>query len=308
MTLYLAICCQAQFTFQAIFFSVRQVYEGGLFLENLFAFLATKPLASPSAEVRPLPRPIRQGITFEGVSFRYPGREEDALHNLNLHIAPGEKIALVGANGAGKTTFVKLLSRLYDPTAGCILLDGVDLREYNLEDLRRRIGVIFQDFVQYYATLRENVGFGQIDLLEREELVLSASQRGGADTVAAELPQQYDTMLGYWFERGLQLSGGQWQKIALSRAFMRDGEVLVLDEPTAALDAEQEYAIFQRFRELTAGKIAVLISHRFSTVRMADRIVVLEGGQLAELGSHTELMAIGGTYARLFSMQAEGYR
>jgi len=308
MTLYLSICRQAQFTFQVIFFSVSEVYEGGLFLENLFIFLATEPLVPPTAQARRLPRPITQGITFEGVSFRYAGREEDALHDLNLHIAPGEKIALVGANGAGKTTFVKLLTRLYDPTVGRILLDGVDLRAYDLEDLRRRIGVIFQDFVHYYATLRENVGFGQIDLLEREDLVLSAAQRGGADTVAAELPQQYDTMLGNWFERGLQLSGGQWQKIALSRAFMRDGEVLVLDEPTAALDAEQEYAIFQRFRTLTAGKIVVLISHRFSTVRMADRIVVLDGGKLTEAGTHAELMAVAGTYARLFSLQAEGYR
>lgn len=308
MTLYLAICRQAQFTFQGIFFGISQVYEGGLFLDNLFSFLTTAPRSSLTTKTRSLPRPIKEGIRFEAVSFRYPGREEDALHNLNLSIAPGEKIALVGANGAGKTTFVKLLTRLYDPVVGRILLDGVDLREYDLEDLRRRIGVIFQDFVQYFTTLRENIGFGQIDALEREEVVLNAAQRGGADTVAAELPQQYDTMLGHWFERGIQLSGGQWQKIALSRAFMRDSDVLVLDEPTAALDAEQEYAIFQRFRELTAGKIAVLISHRFSTVRMADRIVVLDGGQLTEVGTHTELMAKGGTYARLFSMQAEGYR
>jgi ATP-binding cassette subfamily B protein len=215
---------------------------------------------------------------------------------------------LVGPNGAGKTTLIKLLTRLYDPTEGQITLDGVDLREYDPDELRRRIGVIFQDFVKYQLTVKENIGFGQIDELDDDARVQYAAERGGADEVVAELPQGIDTMLGRWFEKGHELSGGQWQKIALGRAFMRDGEVLVLDEPTAALDAEREYEIFQRFRELTNGKIAVLISHRFSTVRMADRIAVIEDGQIAELGSHEQLLARGGTYARLFEMQAEGYR
>jgi ATP-binding cassette subfamily B protein len=225
-----------------------------------------------------------------------------------LHIAPGEKLALVGPNGAGKTTMIKLLTRLYDPTEGQITLDGVDLREYDPDELRRRIGVIFQDFVKYQLTVKENIGFGQIDRLDDDARIQGAAERGGADEVVAELPQGIDTMLGRWFEKGHELSGGQWQKVGLGRAFMRDGEVLVLDEPTAALDAEREYEIFQRFRELTNGKIAVLISHRFSTVRMADRIAVIEGGQIAELGSHEQLLARGGTYARLFEMQAEGYR
>jgi ATP-binding cassette subfamily B protein len=226
----------------------------------------------------------------------------------NLTIAPGEKIALVGPNGAGKTTLIKLLTRLYDPTEGAILLDGVDLRDYDPEDLRRRIGVIFQDFVKYQLSARENIGFGQIDRLDDQPRIDDAAERGGADAVVAELPEGMDTMLGRWFDKGNELSGGQWQKIALSRAFMRDGEVLVLDEPTSALDAEREYEIFQRFRELTEGKIAVLISHRFSTVRMADRIAVVEDGHISELGSHAELVAHGGTYARLFELQAEGYR
>jgi ATP-binding cassette subfamily B protein len=242
------------------------------------------------------------------VSFRYPDREDWALRELNLTIRPGEKIALVGANGAGKTTLIKLMTRLYDPTEGQILLDGVDLREYDLDDLRQSIGVIFQDFVRYQVSARENIGFGQIKDLDDELRIVSAAERGGADEVVDRLPQGYDTLLGRWFEKGAELSGGQWQKIALGRAFMRDSEVLVLDEPTAALDAEREYEIFQRFRDLTAGRIALLISHRFSTVRMADRIIVIEGGRLTELGTHQELLALGGTYARLFNLQAEGYR
>jgi ATP-binding cassette, subfamily B, bacterial len=287
---------------------VAQLYENGLFMDNLFGFLELMPQMTSAEQPRDAPRPIRAGIEFRGVSFRYPGREEWVLRDVNLHIAPGEKLALVGANGAGKTTMVKLLTRLYDPTEGRILLDSADLREYDLDDLRERIGVIFQDFQHYQATARENIGFGQIYALDDEPRIVEAALRGGADEVIATLPQGYNTMLGNWFEKGYELSGGQWQKMALGRAFMRDGEVLVLDEPTAALDAEREYEIFQRFRELTAGKIALLISHRFSTVRMADRIAVLEGGHLTELGTHQELLALGGTYARLFNMQAEGYR
>jgi ATP-binding cassette subfamily B protein len=307
MTFYLTLFRQSQGTFQGLFYNAGQLFESGLFLENLFGFLNLTPQMI-TGKGRKAPRPIREGIEFRNVSFRYPDREEYALREINLVVRPGEKIALVGANGAGKTTLIKLLTRLYDPTEGQILLDGVDLREYDLEDLRECIGVIFQDFVRYQVSARENIGFGQIDELANEPRILSASERGGADEVIERLPKGYDTVLGRWFEKGAELSGGQWQKIALGRAFMRDSEVLVLDEPTAALDAEREYEIFQRFRQLTAGRIAFLISHRFSTVRMADRIVVIDGGRLTELGTHHELLELDGTYARLFNMQAEGYR
>ncbi|GAB4203798.1 MAG: ABC transporter ATP-binding protein [Roseiflexaceae bacterium] len=307
MTMYLVLCRQAQNAFQEIVFGLNEIYEGGLFLENLFGFLNG---ASPAVTTgtRPLPQKIRTGVTFEGVSFRYPGSDTWALRNINLHIAPGEKLALVGANGAGKTTFVKLLTRLYEPTEGRILIDGVDLREYDRHELWARIGVIFQDFVRYQATVRENIGYGRIEALDDQQRLDAAAQRGGACELLAELPEGYETMLGHRFAQGRELSGGQWQKIALSRAFMRDSEVLILDEPTAALDAAQEYAIFQRFRDLTEGRMAVLISHRFSTVRMADRIAVLENGTLIELGSHEDLLERGGVYADLFLMQAEGYR
>ncbi|NWG22674.1 MAG: ABC transporter ATP-binding protein [Chloroflexi bacterium] len=308
MTLYLALFRQSQGSFQSLFTSIARLYENGLFMDNLFSFLSLEPQMARSPHPAAVPVRLQRGLEFRHVSFRYPGRDDWALRDVNLTIAPGEKLALVGPNGAGKTTLIKLLTRLYDPVEGQILLDGVDLRDYEPEELRRRIGVIFQDFVKYQLTARENVGFGQIDRLDDAPRVADAAERGGADEVVAELPHGMDTMLGRWFSEGFELSGGQWQKIALSRAFMRDGEVLVLDEPTAALDAEREYEIFQRFRELTEGKIAVLISHRFSTVRMADRIAVIEGGRIAELGSHAELVALGGTYARLFEMQAEGYR
>jgi ATP-binding cassette subfamily B protein len=308
MTFYLALFRNSQGTFQGLFDNVNRLFENGLFMDNLFTFLQLTPQMSVNSVPVPMPRTFQRGLEFRHVWFRYPGRDDWALRDLNLEIAPGEKLALVGQNGAGKTTLIKLLTRLYDPTEGQILLDGVDLREYDPDELRKRIGVIFQDFVRYQLTAKENIGFGQIDRLDDQEQLLSSAERGGADEVVSELPEGMETMLGRWFDKGHELSGGQWQKIALSRAFMRDGEVLVLDEPTAALDAEREYEIFQRFRDLTAGKIAVLISHRFSTVRMADRIAVVENGQVSELGSHDELLALGGTYARLFEMQAAGYR
>ena len=274
-------------------------YLGGIELEPQMP-VAVNPIA--------LPGKLACGIEFRNVSFKYADREAYALRNVSLTIRPGEKIALVGANGAGKTTFVKLLTRLYDPSEGQVLIDGIDLREVDPRDLQKRIGVIFQDFVRYYLPARENVGFGQIDQLENEPRIIDSATRSGADPTIRSLPQGYDTMLGKWFERGHDLSGGEWQKVALARAFMRDAEVLVLDEPTASLDALNEYAIFQRFRELTDNKIALLISHRFSTVRMADRIVVLDGGRIIETGTHAELLALGGEYAKLFTVQAEGYR
>jgi ATP-binding cassette subfamily B protein len=308
MTMYIAVFRQSQTTFRSLFNRLSNLYENNLFLENLFGYMALEPAMPVSANGRRAPSPIREGIEFRDVSFRYPGSETWVLRDVNLHIRPAERIALVGPNGAGKTTLVKLLTRLYDPTAGQILLDGVDLREYDLTSLRQCIGVIFQDFVQYHLTARENIGFGQVEALEDRAQVVAAAQKGGAHPIIERLPEGYEAWLGRRWEKGHELSGGEWQKVALSRAFMRDAEVLALDEPTASLDAEAEYQVFQRFGELTAGKIAVFISHRFSTVRMADRIVVIEGGRITELGSHKELLARNGTYARLFSLQAEGYR
>lgn len=308
MTLYLGLFRQSQMTFRSILDGVNGLYENSLFISNLFGYLELQPRMPTNGVARPAPARIQSGIEFRDVSFRYPGREEWALRHVNLHIRPGEKLALVGANGAGKTTLIKLLTRLYDPTEGVILLDGIDLREYDLDDLRLKIGVIFQDFVRYQSTARENVGFGQIEAITDQTRIVDSAARAGAAPVLEALPQGYDTMLGRWFKGGHELSGGEWQKVALSRAFMRDSEVLILDEPTSALDAENEALVFQRFRELTVGKTAVFISHRFSTVRMADRIAVIEDGRISELGSHEELLALSGTYARLFNLQAQGYR
>jgi ATP-binding cassette subfamily B protein len=307
MALYLALFRQSQGAFQGLLSQTNSLYESALFMGNLYGYLELTP-SMPTGSSALKPGPITHGIEFRDVSFRYPNKPEWALRHVNVLIKPGEKLALVGANGAGKTTFTKLLTRLYDPTEGSILLDGRDLREYDPVALRDAIGVIFQDFVRYMATARENIGYGRVEAIEDRPRIERAAEQGGADEVVAELNEGYDTMLGYWFERGRELSGGQWQKMALGRAFMRDAQVLVLDEPTSALDAAREFEIFQRFRELTAGKIAILISHRFSTVRMADRIAVIEDGAISELGSHTELLARDGTYARLFNMQAQGYR
>jgi ATP-binding cassette, subfamily B, bacterial len=308
MILYLTVFRQSQATFQGLFYNLGQIYESGLFMDNLFSFLALEPKIQSGGKGLQVPQPLRHGIEFRDVSFRYPDQEHWTLRHVNLHIRPGETIALVGSNGAGKTTLIKLLTRLYEPTKGAILLDGNDLRDYDLNDLRLHIGVIFQDFMHYQTTAKENIGFGQIDALDDTVRLDSASERGGANAVIDDLPQGYDTMLGRWFEDGRELSGGQWQKIALARAFMRDGQILVLDEPTSALDAEREYEIFQRFRELTRDKTALLISHRFSTVRMADRIVVLKDGAVAEAGTHQKLLEQDGEYAHLFELQAEGYR
>ncbi|MBF8267020.1 MAG: transporter related [Dehalococcoidia bacterium] len=307
MTMYLTIFRQAQSSFRSIVDGLGRLYENNLFLDHLFDFLALESTMSPDGAGRPVPVSITRGIEFVNVSFRYPGVEQWVLRDISLHIKPGERIALVGLNGAGKTTLVKLLTRLYDPTEGQVLLDGVDLREYSLESLRSRIGVIFQDYVRYHLTAQENIGFGQVDKVEDLLQVMAAAEKGGAHPIIERLPKGYQTLLGRRWE-GSDLSVGEWQKVALSRAFMRDADIVVLDEPTASLDAEAEYAVFRRFGELTSGKIAVLISHRFSTVRMADRIVVLEGGRVIEMGSHAELVSLGGVYARLFSLQAQGYR
>jgi ATP-binding cassette subfamily B protein len=242
------------------------------------------------------------------VGFRYPGSERWAVRGLSFSFEPHERIALVGENGAGKTTLVKLLARLYDPDEGKILLDGVDLRDYDLDSLRKNIGIIFQDFVRYDFVLRENIGVSQVEAMNDEDRIREAAKRSLADSVANRVPQGFDQMLGKRFDNGVELSGGEWQKVALARAYMRDAQVLILDEPTAALDARAEYEVFLRFAELTKGRMAVLISHRFSTVRMADRILVLKGGELVDDGTHEELVARGGLYAELFSLQAAGYR
>ncbi len=308
MTLYLGIFRSSQNLFESIFYGLSDLYGNGLFMSNLFAFLELKPQLVVSTRPLPVPKEIQHGIEFRNVSFKYDGHDEYALHDVSLCIHPCEKIALVGPNGAGKTTLIKLLTRLYDPTEGQILLDKVDLRQYDLPDLRQRIGVIFQDFVHYHLSAAENVGFGQIEAVDDRPRIVRAAQKSGADPVISTLPEGYETTLGRWFSKGRDLSGGEWQKIALGRAFMRDCQVLVLDEPTAALDAENELRVFQQFRELTSDKIAVLISHRFSTVRMADRIFVIEQGSITEQGTHQELLARGGTYARLFTLQAESYK
>jgi len=277
-----------------------------------------KPTITSRPGAPPVPRPMRSGFVFEDVGFKYPGSDRWAVRHVSFTLSPGERIALVGENGAGKTTLTKLLARLYDPTEGRILLDGVDVREYDLASLRREIGVIFQDFVRYDMRFDENVGVGGIDAVRTylddgassptPEPLVHAADQSLASSLLPRLPAGYRQMLGRRFDEGIDLSGGEWQKIALARAYMRDAQVLILDEPTAALDARAEYEVFRRFSELMAGRTGVLISHRFSTVRMADRIVVLRGGEVVETGTHEELVSAGGLYAELFGMQAVGYR
>jgi ATP-binding cassette subfamily B protein len=288
-----------------------QVADGALYLQDFFDFFQIAPrIVRPTVEraARPFPRPIRQGFTFEEVGFKYKNAEKWALRHLSFDLRAGEKLALVGENGAGKTTLVKLLARLYDPTEGRILLDGYDLREYDPAELRQEIGVIFQDFVRFQLPAGQNLAVGRIDQRQNQPRIEQAAHQSLADTVIAKLPQGYNQMIGRRFDGGVDLSGGEWQKIALGRAYMREAQLLILDEPTAALDARAEYEVFERFKELTQGKTAVLISHRFSTVRMADRILVVEQGRAQEIGSHEELLAKGGRYAELFQLQAAGYR
>ena len=299
---------QSRDLIQRVLLSLSQVFEQSLYLSDLFTFFDVQPRVTSTPGARPVPVPIRRGFEFQDVGFRYPGSDRWAVRHLTFTFQPEERIALVGENGAGKTTLVKLLARLYDPDEGRILLDGVDLREHDLSSLRKNIGVIFQDFVRYDFILKENIGVSQIEALEDDARVREAARRSLADSVASRLAKGYDQMLGRRFDGGVELSGGEWQKVALGRAYMRDAQVLILDEPTASLDARAEYEVFLRFAELTRGRMAVLISHRFSTVRMADRILVLQGGELVDQGTHEDLVARGGLYAELFSLQAAGYR
>lgn len=291
---------------QGIMRRFSQITDAALYLQDLFDFLALKPEISHSG-TRPLPAPIREGFTFENVSFRYPNTEKWVLRNLSFQLRAGEKLALVGENGAGKTTLVKLLARLYEPTEGRILLDGLPLSEYSARELNENIGVIFQDYYRYQMQVDENIAVGRIEAVEEIKSIEAAAVKSLADPMIRELPEGYQQILGRRFAQGLELSGGQWQKIALARAYMRDAQLLILDEPTSALDARAEHEVFLRFSELIRDRTAVLISHRFSTVRMADRILVLEHGKKLELGSHEELLAKNGKYAELFDLQAQGY-
>lgn len=308
LTLITTAIMQAMSNIQQVFSTASGVADQALFLTDLLAFFEMKPKVESRANGLRIPRPAQRGFEFRNVSFSYPGTERRILSNFNFTLAPGQRVALIGENGQGKTTVVKLISRLYDPTEGQILLDGVDLREYDLVDLHSEIGVIFQDFMRYEMTARENIVVGRIEVPHTPEEIEFAAEKSLASTVVEKLKGGYDQMLGRRFEGGVDLSGGEWQKLALARAYLRDAQLLILDEPTASLDARSELEVFERFAELTYGKMALLISHRFSTVRMADRIVVLEGGRLVEEGSHAQLMALGGRYAGMFEMQAASYR
>ena len=299
---------QASSNIQQVFSTLSGIADQALFLTDLLTFFEMQPTIRSKPNPLPAPRPIVRGFEFRNVSFSYPGSSRLILEGLNFRFHPGERVALIGENGQGKTTIVKLVTRLYDPTAGEVLLDGIDLREYSLEDLYREIGVIFQDFVRYEMTARENIAVGRIEEISNLSLIHRSAGKSMADEVIAKLPHHYEQMLGRRFDGGVDLSGGEWQKVALARAYLRDAQVLILDEPTAALDARSEFEVFQRFAELTAGKMALFISHRFSTVRMADRIVVLEDGRIAEEGNHDQLTRLGGRYAEMFEMQAASYR
>jgi len=287
---------------------VSLVAKGALHLRDFFDFFKIKPRIAAPKNPRPFPKPIRHGFVFENVGFKYFNSSRWANRHLNFTLHAGEKLALVGENGAGKTTLVKLLVRLYEPTEGRILLDGHDLREYDLGELRSEIGIIFQDYLRYQMTTSENIAMGNIKEKDNKELIIKSAKQSLANLIIERFPDKYDQMLGRRFNKGVELSGGEWQKIALARAYMRNAQLVILDEPTAALDARSEFEVFQRFAELTKDKAAMLISHRFSTVRMANRILVLEKGQLVEIGSHEELLAKGGRYAELFQLQAMGYR
>ena len=307
LTLYTTAASQVQGSIQGILGGFSGMYEHNLYLNNLFELMETKSTLPVAATPTKVPQPLRGEIRFENVTFAYPGAEANALSNLSFTVKPGETLAIVGRNGAGKTTLFKLICRLYDPNEGRILVDGIDIRDFEPNELRAQIGAMFQDYVTYQATASENIGLGNVpDINDRERIEIAGAQAGAAELIS-RLPEGYDTALGKWFDHGVNLSGGEWQKVALARAFMRDAKILLLDEPTSALDAQAEYDLFERLRSLTRGRTAVYISHRFSTVRRADRIVFLEHGRLVEEGTHAELMKLNGRYARLFRMQASAY-
>ena len=314
LTLYVVSLRQGQQAFQSVLSGIGNLYEHNLYMSNLFSYIELAE-ASEQKERERASRRLgvessgETGIRFEDVGFHYPGKDSWALRHVDLTIEPGDSLALVGENGAGKTTFVKLLAGLYQPSEGRIVLDGRDLSTWDPEPLRRRFGVLFQDFNKYQLKLRENIGLGSVAHLTDETRIERAAERGGASELLQTLPGGLDAALGHWFEKGSELSGGQWQKVALARAFMREeADILVLDEPTAALDAESEHAVFQRFRELAKGRTTIVISHRFPTVRMAKSIIVLEQGQIVEHGSHEFLLEKDGKYARMFKLQAQGYQ
>jgi len=288
--------------------SIAQLYENNLFLCNLYEFLNLERKIVEPVQPKAISRPLRQGIVFDRVSFRYPSGTRRVLEDVSFSIRPGEHIALVGENGAGKTTLIKLLCRLYDPTEGAITFDGINLRDFSVKDLRREISVVFQDYVRYHLTVRDNIWFGDINLPRNHERIVKAARQAGADELIAGLRNGYDTILGKWFGDGEELSIGEWQKIALARAFLREAQIIVLDEPTSAIDAQAEYEIFEKFHQLAKGRTAILISHRLSTVKMANCIYVLDNGKIVESGSHDELVYRGGKYAHLFEMQAQNYR
>src|SRR2546422_2043966 len=307
LTLYTTAAQSVQNSIQGILGGFSGMYEHNLYLSNLFELMETTSALPAPANPVAVPNPVRGEITFDHVSFAYPGATENALTDLSFTVDAGETIAIVGRNGAGKTTLFKLICRLYDPSGGRILIDGIDIRDVDPAELRAQIGGMFQDYVTYQATAAENIGLGHLDAIADREAILKASRQAGADGLIAGLPQGYETALGKWFDAGVNLSGGEWQKVALARAFMRDARILLLDEPTSALDAQAEYELFERLRSLTRGRTAVYISHRFSTVRRADRILFLEHGRLVEQGTHEQLMRLNGRYARLFRLQASAY-
>lgn len=308
MVMYYQAFQRAQASLQEVLTSIAGLYEDNLFISNFYEFLDLKPqLVEPPRPV-PFPRPMAAGIEYSRVTFRYPGSEREALQDVSLKVAPGQVIALVGENGSGKTTLAKLLCRLYDPTDGSISIDGRDLRQIGLGSLRRGISVIFQDYVHYNLSARENIWLGNVDADRQNGTIIAAARKTGANDCIEKLPYGYDTVLGNWFEKGSELSAGEWQKVALARTFMRDADVVVLDEPTSSMDARAEYRVFAAFRELLNGRTGILISHRFSTVRLADYIYVLDGGKIAEEGTHDDLLRQGGVYAGLFNMQAGSYR